>query len=112
MTDPVAKQARDDHRGREIERDDAQRDRIGHAAWRAIHWSAYAAWPLAVVHSITAGSDGVAPWMLVLTGLSAFAVGTALFYRLQVGDTNRSRLPGVASGAVDPVPVEPAWRND
>ena len=88
------------------------RDRIGHAAWRLIHWSAYAAWPLAVVHSITAGSDGTAPWMLVVTGLCVFAVGTALFFRLQAGDTNRRRLPAVASGAVDPVPVEPAWRHD
>jgi len=88
------------------------RDRIGHATWRWIHWSAYAAWPLAVLHSITAGSDGTAPWMLAVTGLCVFAVGTALFYRLQAGDTNRRRLPEVASGAVDPVPVEPAWRND
>jgi methionine sulfoxide reductase heme-binding subunit len=88
------------------------RDRIGHATWRLIHWSAYAAWPLAVVHSITAGSDGTAPWMLAVTGLCLFAVATALFYRLQAGDTNRRRLPAVARGAADPIPVEPAWRND
>lgn len=88
------------------------RDRIGHAAWRAIHWSAYAAWPLAVAHSITAGSDGTAPWMLVVTGACVFAVGVALFYRLQVGGSNRRRLPDVATGLADPVPVEPAWRND
>jgi methionine sulfoxide reductase heme-binding subunit len=88
------------------------RDRIGHTTWRFIHWSAYAAWPLAVLHSITAGSDGTAPWMLAVTGLCVFAVGVALFYRLQAGDTNRRRLPAVASGTVDPIPVEPAWRND
>lgn len=88
------------------------RDRIGHATWRLIHWSAYAAWPLAVVHSISAGSDGTAPWMLVVSGVCVFAVGTALFYRLQVGDTNRGRLPAVAAGTADPVSVEPAWRND
>ena len=88
------------------------RDRIGHATWRLIHWSAYAAWPLAVVHSISAGSDGTAPWMLVVSGVCVFAVGTALFYRLQVGDTNRGRLPAVAAGTADPVPVEPARRND
>jgi hypothetical protein len=50
--------------------------------------------------------------MLAVTGLCVFAVGVALFYRLQAGDTNRRRLPAVASGTVDPIPVEPAWRND
>ena len=88
------------------------RDRLGHLAWRAVHWLAYAAWPLAVVHSITAGSDGTAAWMLAITGVCTFAVGTALFYRWQVSATNRSRLPAVASGAAPPVPAEPAWRND
>jgi predicted ferric reductase len=88
------------------------RDRIGHRTWRAVHWAAYAAWPLAVTHSITAGSDGIALWMLVVTGLCVFAVGTALFWRIAVGGTNRSRLDGVARGTVEPVPVEPAWRHD
>jgi methionine sulfoxide reductase heme-binding subunit len=88
------------------------RDRIGHRAWRAIHWAAYAAWPLAVAHSITAGSDGFALWMLAVTGVCVFAVGTAFFWRLAVGDTNRRRLGGVTRGTVDPVPVEPAWRHD
>ena len=32
------------------------RDRIGFRAWRAVHWLAYAAWPLAVAHSLTAGT--------------------------------------------------------
>ena len=88
------------------------RDRLGHAAWRAVHWLAYAAWPLAVAHSITAGSDGIAVWMLAVTGLCVLAVGAALFYRLEAGRTNRSRLPAVAAGTAAPIPAEPAWRND
>ena len=40
------------------------RERIGQRAWRAVHWAAYGAWPLAVAHTITAGSDASAPWML------------------------------------------------
>jgi sulfoxide reductase heme-binding subunit YedZ len=88
------------------------RDRLGHRAWRTVHWLAYAAWPLAVAHSITAGSDGIAVWMLAVTGLCVFAVGAALFYRLEAGRTNRSRLPAVAAGTAAPIPTEPAWRND
>ena len=40
------------------------RERIGQRAWRAVHWIAYAGWPLAVLHSAGSGSDAFAPWML------------------------------------------------
>jgi methionine sulfoxide reductase heme-binding subunit len=45
------------------------RARIGRRTWRAVHWLAYACWPVALLHSIGSGSDmrnGV---------LLAFAVG-------------------------------------
>jgi methionine sulfoxide reductase heme-binding subunit len=51
------------------------RDRLSQRMWRAIHWLAYGAWPLAVLHSITAGSDAFAPWMLAIV---AGCVGTVL----------------------------------
>ncbi len=88
------------------------RDRIGHRTWRAVHWASYAAWPLAVAHTLTAGSDAPAPWMLAVTGASVIAVGGALLWRLLVGGTNRSRLAAVTGGTADPIPVEPAWRID
>ena len=31
--------------------------RIGHRGWRAVHWAAYACWPLALVHGLGTGSD-------------------------------------------------------
>ena len=31
------------------------RARLGYRAWRAVHWLAYLAWPVAFVHSLTAG---------------------------------------------------------
>ena len=31
--------------------------RLGYRAWRAVHWLAYLAWPVAFVHSLTAGND-------------------------------------------------------
>jgi sulfoxide reductase heme-binding subunit YedZ len=88
------------------------RERIGHRVWRAVHWSAYAAWPLGIEHTLTAGSDSFAPWMLAITGLCVVAVAAALLWRLTAGGTNRSRLEAVARGTADPVAVEPAWRID
>ena len=33
------------------------RTRLGHRSWQAVHWTAYALWPLAVVHALGSGSD-------------------------------------------------------
>ena len=42
------------------------RDRIGHRVWKAVHWSAYALWPVALAHGIGSGSDRSAFWMLAV----------------------------------------------
>ncbi len=39
----------------------ALRRRIGVAAWRGVHWLAYACWPIAVVHGLGSGSDARLP---------------------------------------------------
>ena len=88
------------------------RERIGHRVWRAVHWASYAAWPLAVEHTLTAGSDSFTPWMLVVQVGCVLAVSTALVWRLTSGGTNRSRLAAVTGGTADPVAVDPAWRNN
>jgi predicted ferric reductase len=88
------------------------RDRLGHRLWRAIHWTAYASWPLALEHTLTAGSDAFALWMLAITVPCFLAVGAALLVRLTAGGTNRSRLDAVTRGTADPIAVEAAWRND
>ncbi|MDW4909211.1 ferric reductase-like transmembrane domain-containing protein [Streptomyces sp. ADMS] len=33
------------------------RARLGHRTWRAVHWLAYASWPIALVHGIGIGTD-------------------------------------------------------
>jgi sulfoxide reductase heme-binding subunit YedZ len=38
------------------------RRRMNHRTWRAIHWSAYGAWPLAVAHGFGLGSDATTWW--------------------------------------------------
>jgi methionine sulfoxide reductase heme-binding subunit len=45
------------------------RARIGARTWRAVHWTTYACWPLAVVHGLgTGGGDSRLGWVLALTG--------------------------------------------
>jgi sulfoxide reductase heme-binding subunit YedZ len=73
------------------------RERIGHRTWRAVHWLAYGAWPMAVAHSLTAGSDAFAAWMLVLTGLCVVAVLGSLAWRAIVGGELRTELPAVVA---------------
>lgn len=56
------------------------RARIGLRAWRAVHWAAYACWPLAVVHGIGMGTDA-SGWLLWLTVGCVALVGVALTAR-------------------------------
>ncbi len=78
------------------------RERIGHRLWRAVHWLAWAAWPLAILHSLTAGSDAFATWMLVLVGACCLAVAATLIWRLTVGGSIRSSLGEVAARSSRP----------
>ena len=58
------------------------RKHIGARVWRAIHWLAYASWPLALLHGVGTGTDGTALWMLVIDGICVVAVGVALIWRV------------------------------
>ncbi len=55
---------------------------LGHGAWRAVHWLAYAAWPVAFAHGIGAGTDAGSDWMIAVDFLSAGAVLTAVVGRV------------------------------
>ena len=68
------------------------RDRIGRRAWRAVHWLSYAAWPLAVVHSIGTGTDGGSIWGLVIVGGCVVAVGASLAWRVGATRTARAEI--------------------
>jgi len=75
------------------------RERIGQRTWRAVHWLAYGAWPLAVLHGLTAGTDAVAPWMLAIEGLCVLAVGGVLAWRISAGRQRRAALPAVVAAS-------------
>jgi sulfoxide reductase heme-binding subunit YedZ len=58
------------------------RVRMSRRAWRGIHWLAYAAWPLAVVHSLGSSSDARSGLVLGLLAGCVLAVAAALAWRL------------------------------
>ena len=39
------------------------RARLGLRAWRAVHWAAYACWPVAVLHGLGTGTDARSAWL-------------------------------------------------
>jgi sulfoxide reductase heme-binding subunit YedZ len=74
------------------------RRRLGLRAWRAIHWAAYACWPLAVVHGLATGTDARVTWFEALTVACVLAVVGAIGVRLRRHGAARPRrsLAGAA----------------
>ena len=60
------------------------RARFGYRVWRAVHWSAYACWPIAMVHGLGTGGDVHETWMLALDAFALAAVCAAVCWRLLV----------------------------
>jgi DMSO/TMAO reductase YedYZ heme-binding membrane subunit len=61
----------------------AWRARMGYRTWRVIHFTAWACWPVALMHSLGTGSDIKRGWMLALglgcAGAVAVAVGARVW---------------------------------
>ena len=59
------------------------RTHIGYRTWRALHWAAYATWPLALAHGLGSGSDARYGWMAAIAfgslGLVVIAIAVRLF---------------------------------
>ena len=77
------------------------RRRLGYSTWRAIHWLAYASWPVAVLHGVGTGSDTKVWWMLALTAVCVGAVTVAVMVRIAQSDSEW-RTPAFALAAVVP----------
>jgi methionine sulfoxide reductase heme-binding subunit len=75
------------------------RRRLGYRAWRAVHWAAYACWPVAILHGIGTGSDTKATWMLALTVASIAAVLLAVLARVARSGTNSNARVGATAAA-------------
>jgi len=61
------------------------RARIGFERWRAIHWLAYASWPIALLHGFGTGSDVKSGWLLALSILCIAVVAGAVLSRVITG---------------------------
>lgn len=68
---------------------------VGHRSWRLLHWLSYAAWPLALTHYLSSGTDALAPWSLAIAAVSTVVVVAAVFVRLFV---ERDERPTVVVG--------------
>ena len=66
------------------------RHRLGYRTWRGLHWFAYIAWPIAVVHAFQAGTDFRIWWAAALEWGAVGMVATAVAARL----LGRFRSPG------------------
>lgn len=77
------------------------RARIGRRTWRGVHWLSYAAWPVALAHSIGSSTDLQHGYLLWLGIVCAAAVLTAASWRLVAAITapRRAALPARALAA-------------
>jgi sulfoxide reductase heme-binding subunit YedZ len=96
------------------------RRRIGTRAWRAVHWLAYASWPVAMLHSLGTGSDANAGWLLLLGVVCGLSVLAAVLWRLLAArDAPPSLRAGATLGTIAVLvgllvwarggPLEPGW---
>jgi sulfoxide reductase heme-binding subunit YedZ len=76
------------------------RERLGHRAWRAVHWLAYAVWPLAIVHGLATGSDARQGWMTVIYVVCTAAFAAAVLARVVIGWPEQARLRVAAVGTL------------
>jgi methionine sulfoxide reductase heme-binding subunit len=90
----------------------AFRRRLGYRTWRSVHWLAYAAWPVALIHGLGMGTDRHAHWMLALTGGCVLLVVLAVLVRLAEPDTASAvKRPSPARERLSGLTPAPARRR-
>jgi sulfoxide reductase heme-binding subunit YedZ len=83
--------------------------RLGLRAWKAVHWCAYACWPFAFLHGLTAGTDGQALWARAVYVVCGASVLAAIAARLPIGETPGEARARPVPNATSGTPVA-AWR--
>jgi len=79
------------------------RRHLGYCVWKAVHWAAYACWPVALVHAIGTGTDVHQRWGL-FTILGCAALFTAaVWWRLS--EARPALVPYRAAREAVPTPV-------
>ena len=96
------------------------RGRLGLRRWRAVHWLAYASWPVALAHSLGTGTDARVGWMQLLAAVCTGSVAIAVLWRVAAGGAvwTAGRAVGAAGAVVVPLvlflwylggPGSPGW---
>jgi sulfoxide reductase heme-binding subunit YedZ len=94
------------------------RVRLGYRAWRAVHWLAYASWPIALWHGLGTGSDSKLTWLLALDAACVAAMTCTLGWRLTLAGRRPSvlattltciALPLTTAAFVAVGPLQPGW---
>jgi DMSO/TMAO reductase YedYZ heme-binding membrane subunit len=96
------------------------RARLGLRTWRVVHWLAYAAWPVALVHGFGTGSDARAGWFELVTVAACAAVVAAVLVRAAqshlgplpvrvAGGVAALVVPAVIAGWAATGPLQPGW---
>ncbi len=67
------------------------RHRVGPRVFRAVHWTAYAMWPLALVHALGTGTDAGTVWMRAVAATCVLAVAAAVGWRTSASFAERGR---------------------
>ena len=94
--------------------------RLGYRGWRAVHWLAYACWPVAVAHGMGTGTDTRLSWVLAVDAGCVAAVLGVLWWRLASGWPAQAgvRATSAVLSALTPValggwllagPLAPHW---
>lgn len=81
------------------------RARIGFKAWRAVHWLAYASWPVALMHALGTGSDVRTIWLQALGVLCTASVVAAVLWRVVSAREGTIAIRGAAVAAALAVPL-------
>ena len=63
------------------------RRRLGLRIFRAVHWTTYLLWPIAMAHSLGNGTDTGRIWFLGFAGVCTVMVAVALVWRLRTNFT-------------------------
>jgi methionine sulfoxide reductase heme-binding subunit len=95
------------------------RARLGLRAWRVVHWTVYAMWPVALVHALGTGSDVRSGLLLVVGAMSSAVVIAAVAIRVLTADISpRTRAAWLCTGTALVVmvgfwtlagPTQPDW---
>jgi DMSO/TMAO reductase YedYZ heme-binding membrane subunit len=91
----------------------ALRPLLGFRTWRALHWLAYASWPVAILHSLGTGTDAPVWWSLAIVAGCTLTVVAAVGWRIgfETGKTATRRL-GFQIAIAVAVVATAAWTAD